>query len=99
MNDEERELLGALQIALLGVITPKIRAIGARTTANHHHFTVYVDGPISEDDEEDMAIVNTELWAHYPGIGGHNVTHEVIRMDAPHSIPKDQLFAYTRKES
>jgi hypothetical protein len=97
MNTERScQVLLSLQRALLGEVTPNLRAVLVRYDDSTVHFVAIFDGPISEDDREGISSVETEVMADFPS--SHRITHEVVRMDAPAQIPKDCAWAYLRKE-
>jgi hypothetical protein len=91
------EVLLSLQRALLGEVTPNLRAVTVNYDDTSIHFEAFFDGAISDDEREGMSLVETEVLADFPAV--HKVTHEVIRMDAPAMIPKDRIWVYFRKES
>ena len=92
----KHEVLIALQQALLGEIGCRIRTIIVKYTNASIHFDVYVDGEILEEDRESMMQVDTELVAASPS--SHTISHDVIRLDAPASIPKEDIWVYCRRE-
>src|SRR5262245_19227469 len=97
MNDGRRgEVLLALQQALLGEVTARLRAVVVTCSETSFHFNAYVDGPIQDDDREAMSLVETEVMAVFPS--NHTISHEVFRLDAPALIPKDRDWVYYRKE-
>jgi len=56
------------------------------------------DGPIAEDDEEDMRIVTAEVIADFPE--PWRIEEEIIRLDFPEDLRAHCLetWAYRRKE-
>lgn len=76
MNDRKHNVLIAIQQALLGEISPKLRAITLSYGDETIHFDCYYDGEIFADDREAMSCVETELIAIFPET--HSITHCVI---------------------
>lgn len=96
MNDRKNVVMIALQLALLGEVSSKLRAVTARYDDQSIHFDCYFDGEIDEEDTESMSIVETELLAQFPE--SHCITHRVIRHDYPQRIPYDGVCVYARRE-
>lgn len=97
MSIREIEILLELQTALLGVITPNIRGITVGWTSDQIDIIAYYNGTISDDDKEDIEVVNTEMVAKfYPT----KITSECIRIDYPENIRNKHLkkWVYFRKE-
>lgn len=92
-----RNLLLATQVALLGEISPAIRAVTVGWDASEIRLRAIVDGEPSEDDAESMECVGTEIIASFPE---HELAVEVVRVDAPDSLEPHILKAwvYSRKE-
>lgn len=96
MDMRRCEVLLSLQRALLGEVSPNLRAVTVSYTDSSVQFEAYFDGEISDEDREAMSMVETEVMADFPS--SHVITHEVKRLDAPALIPKDRTWAYYRKE-
>lgn len=100
MNDHHDtrrcEVLLSLQRALLGEVTPRLRAVTVRHAESSIHFDAYFDGEPNEEERESMSAVETEVMAGFPAT--HTTTHDVIRLDPPALIPKDRIWVYFRKE-
>lgn len=84
--------------ALWGAVSSHLRSV--QVEWNDHQIDLYCffDGPISEDDAEDMSLAATEVAADYPG---HMVDEHCIRADYPASIkPTDNArhIVFLRKE-
>ncbi|MES2344771.1 MAG: hypothetical protein V4494_02375 [Chlamydiota bacterium] len=82
--------------ALLGVITPELRAVVVDLVEDVFYINFYYDGEVSEDliDLWDCAI--TEASA---GLDSNFGLDEYIeRLDYPQKIPRSGTFAYLRKE-
>lgn len=92
-----RQLLLTAQVALLGELSAAVRAV----TLGWDHETIklraVLDGPVSEDDQESIECVGTEIVASFPK---HAVQVETIRLDAPADFRASGLAAWVhiRKE-
>ncbi|MBS1910962.1 MAG: hypothetical protein JST22_03155 [Bacteroidetes bacterium] len=96
MNDRKHMVLVALQQALLGEISPNLRAVTVVFDETSIHLDCYYDGNADDDDQESMSSVETEVTAMFPE--SQRVTHQIHRLDYPALIPKDRTWAYYRKE-
>ena len=96
MDDRRNTVLVALQQALLGEVSSRLRAITVSWSSDSIHFDCFYDGPITGEDEESMSSVETEVLAMFPSL--HRITHCIVRCDFPGSIPKDRAWAFCRKE-
>ncbi|EKT65113.1 hypothetical protein [Providencia burhodogranariea] len=69
MQQKNTQLVNRLQLcmqrALLGAITPNIRAILAELIKNKIKIYFYYDGEIQDDDEENASIVTSEIIADF----------------------------------
>jgi hypothetical protein len=92
-----RSVLLAAQVALLGEVSGAIRGITLGWTSSEVMLRALVDGPVDEEDEEAMECVGTEIIAGFPT---HEVSVEVLRVDAPADIKCHGLKAWVfmRKE-
>ncbi|HZN96007.1 MAG TPA: hypothetical protein VFB81_25000 [Myxococcales bacterium] len=90
------EVLLAIQQALLGEVSPNLRAVTVSYTETSLHFEAYFDGEVHDEEREAMSLVETELMAEFPST--HSLSHQVIRLDTPALIPKDRTWVYFRKE-
>ena len=96
MSDREREVLLAMQMALLDEVSDRVRAVSVSWTDTTIHFDSYFDGEIADDDRESMACVDTELVAWFPE--SHTITHTVHRLDYPQRLPQDNRRVFSRRE-
>ena len=85
-----------IQRALLGEVSPHLRAVTIQHSDNMLHFDAYFDGEIDEDDVESMWCVDTELVAALPET--IQVTHSSHRIDSPMRLPKKDITVYLRRE-
>ncbi|MBQ9601593.1 MAG: hypothetical protein IJR46_06230 [Neisseriaceae bacterium] len=87
------------QDVLLGTITPNIRQIWIGLIDKTIQFIVIFDGEISEDDEDNMSCVGTELLA---SIGGDfHINEQFISISPPNRYERpneDYFCVYARKE-
>jgi len=97
MNNRKQSVLVALQQALLGEVSTRLRAVTVSFDESSIHFEAIFDGAVGEDDRESMSCVETELMALFPS--AHVITHAVRRSDFPEPIPQDKVWAFYRKES
>jgi hypothetical protein len=97
MCDRKLLVLSSLQQALLGEVSPNLRAVTVVWDEESIHFECFFDGEVGESDIESMSYVETKLMAVFPE--SHNTTSELIRLDYPSPIPKDRCWAYYRKEA
>jgi hypothetical protein len=96
MNDRNYEVLVAVQQALLGEVSTRLRAVTVSCDDKRIHLDCYYDGAISDEDRGAMSCVETELMAVFPET--HSVTHSVQRKDYPSPIPKEATWVFSRKE-
>ncbi|MEZ5485069.1 MAG: hypothetical protein R3F01_07925 [Lysobacteraceae bacterium] len=89
----------SLMRALLGEVTPYLRAVLARDVLpDGFQIEFYVDGPSEEAFREAASCIDTEVLADFPP--EIQISHRVIRLDAPINIPVgDGLLVFLRKES
>ena len=95
-KERELEVLVAMQQALLGEVSNKLRAVYVSWTDSSVHFDCYFDGEIDEIDVESMWIVDTEILAAFPE--AHQITHAVHRWDYPKPIPVGRMCVFSRRE-
>ena len=96
MNDRKHTVLVALQQALLGEVSARLRAVTVAHDDTSIHFDCYYDGEISDEDREAMSCVETELMSMFPST--HRITYQLHRKYFPDPIPKDKTWAFFRKE-
>ena len=85
----------ALQVALLGSITPNLRAINVNLKENTIELYFYYENPPSEEEEELSEIVVTELYSDFI-----DVSIEIHRLvlSLSHQIPELGIRIFHRKE-
>jgi hypothetical protein len=96
MSERKLHVLVALQQALLGEVSPALRAVTVLYDDNSIHFDAYYDGNVSDDASEAMSRVETELIAAFPET--HRISYSVKRLDYPALIPKDRVWVFYRQE-
>jgi len=101
MGDEDRELrrrvLLTFQVALLGMVTPALRAVTVQWDAERILAHCLFDGPTGEEEREACSDVEAEVMASFPD---QEVTVVARRFDAPGDLSAELLDAwvYRRKE-
>ena len=98
-----RRIRTSAQEALLGTITPNIRQVFIGLTEKTVQFVVIFDGEISEDDEDNMSCVGTEIIADCGDLfadGQFLYNEQFLSIPYPerYVIPKDHFCVYARKE-
>jgi hypothetical protein len=90
-------LLLSIQRALLGEVTPNIRAVTAQIDAQNIVLRWVIDGEISGSLRRDLSAVGAEVVADF---ATHQIAEEFIRCDASHGMVEFYLddIAYARKE-
>ncbi len=87
----------SIQRALLGEISPKLRAVVFSIVGRDIDIRFYFDGLISEADIESASCVETEILADSEP--EDSVTVKCIRLDAPELIVDDGNWVYQRREN
>jgi hypothetical protein len=90
-------LLLSIQRALLGEVTPNIRAVTAQIGAQTIVLRWIIDGGISDSFKHDLSVVGTKVVADF---ATHQIAEEFIRCDSSHAMGEFYLddLAYARKE-
>ncbi|MDZ4057180.1 MAG: hypothetical protein U1E13_03800 [Methylophilaceae bacterium] len=86
----------SIQRALLGEISPQLRAVVFSIVGRDIDVRFYFDGLISEADAESASFVETEIIADYEA--EDTVTVRCIRLDFPEPIEDDGVWVYQRRE-
>jgi hypothetical protein len=84
-----------LQVALLGAVTPNLRAVNANFDENNIELFFYYENPPSEDEEELSSVIETEVYSDFIDI---SIVTERIVLPASEKIPEKQLMIFLRKE-
>lgn len=99
MEDErltDAELRLVLQMALLGEVGPRLRAVGYARRGEDVEVRFWFDGPVSDEDRESASVAVTEVIAALPV--DVRVFEEVVRCDAPTRIPSGDPLVFRRRE-
>lgn len=87
----------SLQRALLGNVTPNIRAVIAELSGKNISLLFYFEGEVDDDDEELASVIETEIIADFDD--DFTVDTTVQRLDYPQRIKNTKgLLVYLRKE-
>jgi hypothetical protein len=95
-NDRRHVVLVAVQQALLGEVSSRLRCVAVTWGEVSIHLDCYFDGQVDEGDQDSMSCVETEAMAVFPST--HQISHAVHRLDYPNPIPKETTWAFFRKE-
>ncbi|QPC91860.1 hypothetical protein [Mesorhizobium sp. INR15] len=98
MHEIRAKLLLSVQRALLGAVSPNLRAV----TCGWHEVEIKLrfvfDGEIAEENFEDAGVVASEVAADFPA--PWTVDEDIVRLDCPQDLRLTALtlWAYLRKE-
>lgn len=96
-DDSNVYLRLSLQRALLGNVTPNIRAVLAESVDKRISMLFYFDGEVSDEDEDLVSVVETEVMADFDE--NFNVEAIIHRLDSPGPIKNaNGCLVYLRKE-
>jgi hypothetical protein len=97
LRELQVRLLLSIQRALLGEVTPNIRAVTAAIDESTITLRWIIDGEITDDFRIDLSAVGAEIVADFKS---HQIAEEFLRCDAPRLIRDLYLdhIAYVRKE-
>lgn len=87
-------VLLSLQVALLDMVTPNMRAITCKWDSNNIFIRFIYDGEISEKDKENCDEIATEVISHF---SHHKIEFEVVRSDVPTPLKDQVLNAWVYK--
>lgn len=96
--DEDGAVRLSVMRALWGEVFSQTRAVLCRQDAQNA-FTIefYVDGALNDELLESASCVESEVLADFPD--DVTIRHQVIRVDAPSPIPRDnRLLVFMRRE-
>lgn len=95
-QESKQEIKNSIQRALLGHVTPNLRAVGVNLEENTKSvLTFYYDQEPSEDEQELASLADTEFIADFPW---NQTDWGVITWPYPKSIPDTHLKIYQRYE-
>jgi hypothetical protein len=87
----------SLQRALLGNVTPNIRAVLAELVDKKIRIIFYFEGGIGDEDEELVSVVETEVMADFDE--DFNVEAIIRQLDSPDPIKNaNGCLVYLRKQ-
>jgi hypothetical protein len=87
------------QRALLGVITPGIRAISMEWDKDYRlSFRVHYESQPTEEEAEEMDIVTAEIMADVPLFSWSNLPEIVVSTVPPNELSYLSYLIYRRKE-
>lgn len=87
----------SVQRALLGNLAPNIRAVVAKLSGKNIGLLFYFEGPVGDDDEELVSVIETEVIADFDE--NFIVDTTIQRLDYPQPINNTNgLLVYLRKE-
>ena len=89
----------SLQRALLGAVTPALRACGFTLDKSSLAVTFVFDGAPTEDDIEAIQMATTELISDFPE--ELYLQEQVMRVDSPAPVPQSKLgrLVFLRREA
>ncbi len=86
----------SMNTALLGSVSPALRAAMIQWKDKEFHLYFYYDGEISEEDRESAECVAEEVISDFPR---YKVNLDIVRLDYPKPIPQeDRKAVYRRRE-
>ncbi|HEK0805670.1 TPA: hypothetical protein SMT48_000972 [Proteus mirabilis] len=102
MNDERykyiKRLKLSIQSALFGEITPNMRCVLVDIVNKKIELFFFIDGEVTEDDEENISIIETEVIADFED--DFDIETHIKRIDYPAPIVLDHGYGvYRRKEN
>ncbi|WP_045854290.1 hypothetical protein [Raoultella terrigena] len=96
-EDSNEYLKLSLQRALLGNVTPNISAVSVELVDNRISIFFYFDGEVSDEDEELVSVVETEVMADFDE--SFDVEAIIHRLDSLDPIKNaNGCLVYLRKE-
>ncbi len=89
----------SLQRALVGEITPEVRAVAVDVNMRQIIVRVYHNGSASDELFDDLDASMSEVYADFPGDGSEaiEVSLRLLRSDEPDPIPMLGLPIFARK--
>lgn len=91
------EITLAFQKALIGEITPNIRAIYIKLAGNTINTIFFYNNKITDEDQENMSNITTEVIANF---NDYFIDEKAIRIDYPKlfSLGSEYVLIYKPKE-
>ena len=99
MHDIRAKLLLSVQRALLGAVSPRLRAVTCGWEGFEITLRFVFDGEVADPDLEDAGVVASEVAADFPA--PWTVDEDIARLDYPDDLRPGALalWAFRRKES
>jgi hypothetical protein len=99
MHDIRTKLLLSVQRALLGAVSPRLRAVTCGWQGFEITLRFAFDGEVADPDLEDAGVVASEVAADFPA--PWTVDEVIARLDYPDDLRTGALalWAFRRKES
>jgi hypothetical protein len=91
-----QEIVLSVQGALLGNVTHNLRGVAADWSNTEIRIVCYFHGPISDDDQDTMSCVHTEVATDFVDIVPVHFTLE--RLDMPMKMNGFRAWVFLRKE-
>lgn len=91
------EICCILQVALLGFVTPNLRAVIFYCHENDICLIFYYDQSPSENELELASLADTEFISNLSSCK-HKTEYKIITLPYPKPIPKDGTLVYLRYE-
>lgn len=96
---EHHRLRATIQHALIGEITPEIRAISVQGRARSVDLWFYIDGPVNEQLQTDLNAGARDLvLEEYQDAADFEVRFHYVRCDHPAELQCTGTWIYGRKE-
>lgn len=91
------ELLGSMQRALIGHVTPNLRSVYLDVDDSLITLVFFYDKPPSEDEMELASLADTEFISDYPS-PEYRTECKIFTLPYPENFPKHGLCVYKRYE-
>jgi hypothetical protein len=91
------EIMGSIQRALLGNVTPNLRAVYVKIENELIQLILFYDRTLSEKENELADFIDTEFISDFPS-PNYKTSFNVIILPYPTPFPKVGLCAYKRFE-
>ena len=89
-------VLLSLQRAILGEVFPALRMVTVEWSHAEVKFFAYVDGPLTDEDEESLSCISAEVAADF--WSGIDTNYVVVRADLPTRIDDTRTRVFRRRE-
>jgi hypothetical protein len=97
-SKETSNLFCSIQRALIGKITPNLRAVYVLFKGeNSFELILYYDQDLTEEEEELASLVDTEFISDFPS-SNYNTSFVTKIIPFPNKVPKEGFCVYQRFE-